>query len=183
MRLLKLTIFLLFAVNCYSQSSEDIKYNGSYVVMRKDKENFRLVYSEKHDRIISGQWEFEHYPDSTYHVIFPVVNIFFAKEFKDDKEAQLNIRVDYMYYKIVNGKRISKQIERWSKSFYPSIGKVFRIDETSPVKGRVIYYLKNKAQIIIDNQEKGMKSIYYSENNEYSYLNYTLMFADCELVK
>lgn len=183
MRLLKLSIFLLIAACSFGQTSDKpIKYSGSQVVIRKNKDNSVLYYSEKHDKILFEKDDFELYPDTEYHTIHPVINIFYAKEFTDDKDLQLCIRIAFNYTKQENGKSITKEIINYNhkKTYYPSsLNRVTRTDENSTFKGRIIYHLKNKSQIMIDNDENGKKTIFYIENSEYSYLNFALMMADC----
>ncbi len=181
MKRIILLFFSLTILNTwgYCQNDNDIllQYSGQSTTIRKSGKNNPIFYSEKNDRLLTFKEELAAYPDTTYYVVKPTVIIFSAKTFESDVKPQINIRVDY-YYQKPKGKII--KIDSWGKSYYPSIQKVVKMQDTRETDGRVLFTMDDKSEWLVEKDKDGSISLFYLTHNEFSYLNFALMFPNCK---
>jgi len=176
--LASLYLSILLNIYAYSQNNSAIlfQYSGQSISIRKSGENNPIYYSEKNDRLITYKEELEVYPDSTYYVVKPTLIIFEADKFESDVKPQINIRVDYYY----QTKEKSVKIENWGKSYYPSIKKVVRMQDTRVSDGKVTFTMDDKSVWIVETEKDGSTSLFYITQEEFSLTNYALMFPNCK---
>jgi hypothetical protein len=134
---------------------------------------------KKMTEILTYKEEFSLYPDTFYYLIKPTLTIFATKLFETDTKEQINIRIDYFYSK---GKGITKLIESWSKSYYPSIHKVESMLDTRNVNNKVTYIMTDKSQWIVEAGKNGEQKIFYVTNKELVYSDFALILPNCKTV-
>lgn len=176
-----LSVLLLVILNtfvyCQNDSNILFQYSGQSITIRKSGENNPMFYSEKNDRLLTFKEELAAYPDSTYYVVKPTLVIFESKQFESDTKPQISIRVDY-YYQKPNGKAV--RIDSWGKSYYPSIQKIVKMQDTRDTDGRVIFTMSDKSEWMVEIAKDGSTSLFYITHNQYSYLDFALMFPNCK---
>lgn len=177
--ILLLILWIASSSLVYCQVDSDIlfQYSGQSITIRKSKENNPMYYSEKHDKLLTYKEELAIFPDSVYRLVKPKMVIFSAKSFETDTKEQINIRVDYSYQQ-PNGKLTV--IERWSKSYYPSIQKIIKMQDTRETDGKVTFTMDDKSVWIVETEKDGSTSLYYITQKENSFLNYGLLFPNCK---
>ncbi len=172
-------LFIIFNTCIYCQNDSDIlfQYSGQSITIRKSGENNPIFYSEKSDRLLTFKEELTAYPDSAYYVVRPTLVIFETKMFESDTKPQINIRVDYNYQ---NSKGKVVKIDSWGKSYYPSIQKIVKMQDTRNTDGRVIFTMDDKSEWMVEIDKDGSTSLFYLTHNQYSYLDFALMFPNCK---
>lgn len=163
----------------YCQNDIDIlfQYSGQSTTIRKSGENNPILYSERHDRLLTFKEELAAYSDTIYYLVKPTVVIFSAKTFESNVKPQINIRVDYYYQKSTDKK---VKIDSWGKSYYPSIQKVVKMQDTRETDGRVLFTMNDKSEWLVEKDKDGTISLFYLSHDEFSYLNFALMFPNCK---
>lgn len=180
MRILIAIVFLsIISFTGYSQKDNEIlfQYSGQSISIRKSGENNQIFYSEKNDRLLTYKGEKEIYPDSIYYLVKPKVIIFSDKMFESDSKPQIKIRVDYYYQK--SSSKL-KEIERWQKSYYPSIQKIIKMQDTREKDGKVLFMTEDNSEWLVEETKDGGISLYYLSHSKYSYLDFALMIPDCK---